>query len=91
MLFHAHALTSLWFDAFATIVFVINRLPSVVLHDKSPFDLLFGSFSNYANFMPFGCHVYAFLRDYVSFLDGKVVQPLPLPAVISPMPRVRPY
>lgn len=64
MLFHAHAPASLWFDAFATAVYAINRLPSAVLSNKSPFELLYGSAPNYANFKPFGCRVFPFLRDY---------------------------
>lgn len=46
---HAHASASLWFHAFATTVFVINRLPSSVLHDKSPFQLLFGMLGTMQN------------------------------------------
>lgn len=64
MMFYAHAPASLWFDAFATAVYVINRLPSSALHDKSPFELLFGSIPNYLNFKSFDCRVYPFLRDY---------------------------
>lgn len=50
MLFHAQAPASLWVDAFAIAVFVINCLPSSVLHDKSPFEFLFGLVLNYVNF-----------------------------------------
>lgn len=64
MMFHAHAPASLWFDAFTTAVFVINRIPTSILHDKSPFELLFGYAPNYVNFKLFGCRVYSYLRDY---------------------------
>lgn len=66
MLFQAHAPTSLWFDAFATAVFVINKLSSPLLRDTSPFQLLSGSAPNYANFKPFGCRVFPYLRDYAA-------------------------
>lgn len=43
---------------------MINRLPSTVLLNKSPFELLFVSSPNYKNFKSFGYRVYPFLRDY---------------------------
>lgn len=64
MLFHAHAPASFWFDAFATAVHVINRLPYFVLDHQSPYEVLFGCAPNYANFKPFGCRVFPYLRDY---------------------------
>lgn len=66
MLFHAHDSTFLWFDAFATTVYVINRLPSSILHDSSPFQLLFVYVPNYAHFKPFGCRVFPYLQDYAA-------------------------
>lgn len=66
MLFHAFAPASLWFDAFATAVYVINRLPSSVLDNKSPYELLFHYAPNYVIFKPFGCRVFSFLRDYAA-------------------------
>lgn len=66
MMFHANAPASLWFDAFTTAVFVINRLSSSLLGDKSPFELLFNSPPNYAIFKPFGCRVFPYLRDYAA-------------------------
>lgn len=64
MLFHAHAPASLWVEAFTTAVYTINRLPSSVLDNKSPFEVLFHTTPNYENFRPFGCRVYPYLRDY---------------------------
>ncbi|GFP94834.1 uncharacterized mitochondrial protein atmg00810 [Phtheirospermum japonicum] len=51
MLFHAQAPASLWFDAFSTAVYVINRLPSVILDNISPFQVLFGYPPSYDTFM----------------------------------------
>lgn len=65
MLFHAHLSATFWFDAFATAVFVINRLPTPVLENKSPFETLFGIAPDYATFKPFGCRVFPCLHDYV--------------------------
>lgn len=64
MLFHAHAPLNLWFDAFATATYIINRLPSSVLQHKSPFEVLFGCPPYYPTFKPFGCRVFPYLRDY---------------------------
>lgn len=47
-----------------TVVYVINRIPSSILENKSPFEVAYGSAPNYANFKPFGCRVYPYLRDY---------------------------
>lgn len=64
MLFHAHAPVSYWIDVFTTDVYTIKRLPSPLLDNKSPFELLFVCVPSYANFKVFGCRVYPYLRDY---------------------------
>lgn len=66
MMFHADAPASLWFDVFAMTFYVINTLHSSILHDKSPFELLFCSVSNYSNFKLFGCHFFLYLQDYAA-------------------------
>ncbi|OIW15217.1 hypothetical protein TanjilG_08809 [Lupinus angustifolius] len=66
MLFHSQVSTSFWVEAFSTAVYTINRLPSLVLVGKSPFEVLFGALPNYENFHPFGCRVFPCLRDYVT-------------------------
>ncbi|KAI3765987.1 hypothetical protein L2E82_16034 [Cichorium intybus] len=66
MLFHAHVPSSYWVDAFTSAVFIINRLPSKVLDNKSPFQLLYSRMPSYENFRTFGCQVYPYLRDYAA-------------------------
>lgn len=66
MLFHSHTPLKFWVDAFNSAVYVINRLPSKVLNDKSPFELLFSTAPNFDNFHPFGCCIYPCLRDYTA-------------------------
>ncbi|GJZ79406.1 retrovirus-related pol polyprotein from transposon TNT 1-94 [Tanacetum coccineum] len=39
MLFNAHVPASYWVDAFTTATFIINRLPTPLLKNKSPFEL----------------------------------------------------
>lgn len=65
LLFHSHTSPRFWVDAFSTAAYIINHLPTPLLGDKSPFELLYGSSPNYENFHPFGCRVYPCLRDYM--------------------------
>ncbi|GJV61904.1 retrovirus-related pol polyprotein from transposon TNT 1-94 [Tanacetum coccineum] len=64
MLFHAHVPASYWVDAFSSAAYIINRLPTKVLDNHSPFELLYSRLPNYNNFRAFGCLVYPYLRDY---------------------------
>jgi hypothetical protein len=53
-----------WAKAFQTACYLINRLPTPVLNNDSPFQKLFPSQPNY-NFMPvFGCGCWPHLRPY---------------------------
>ncbi|KAJ9552406.1 LOW QUALITY PROTEIN: hypothetical protein OSB04_016451 [Centaurea solstitialis] len=47
-----------------SILLDVNRLPTRILDGKSPYEMLFGRVPNYANFHPFGCQVFPYLRDY---------------------------
>lgn len=64
----AHASISLtyWPYAFQTAVHLINRLPSLVLHDLSPYNLLFKSQPDYKLLPVFGCSCFPFLRPFNS-------------------------
>lgn len=48
-----------WPYSILTTTWLINRLPSVVVEWKSPYEVLFGHPSDYAMLKPFGCLVYA--------------------------------
>ncbi|GKB85873.1 retrovirus-related pol polyprotein from transposon RE1 [Tanacetum coccineum] len=50
LLFNAYAPVTFWVDAFATAAYIINRVPSVVLENKSPYELLFSDIPHYGNF-----------------------------------------
>ncbi|KAI3673709.1 hypothetical protein L6452_39837 [Arctium lappa] len=64
MLFNAHVPGSYWVDAFTSATFIINRLPTPLLKNKSPFQLLFNQDPQYENFRTYGCQVFPYLRDY---------------------------
>lgn len=53
-----------WFDALATSVFLINRMPSTALHHKTPFEVLFHSKPDYSFFRVFGCQCFPWLKPY---------------------------
>ena len=55
---------SLWNFAFATAVYLINRLPTLILDNKSPFECLFQKVPNYWKLKVFGCLLYPWLRPY---------------------------
>ncbi|GJR41372.1 retrovirus-related pol polyprotein from transposon RE1 [Tanacetum coccineum] len=66
MMFNAHVPTSFWTYAFSSATYIINHLPSKLLSNKSPYELLFHTKPTYVNFKVFGSLVYPYLRDYAS-------------------------
>ncbi|KAK1432520.1 hypothetical protein QVD17_09417 [Tagetes erecta] len=64
MLFNAHVPASFWVDAFTSATYIINRVPTPLLENKSPFQILFDQLPNYSNFRVYGCRVFPYLRDY---------------------------
>ncbi|GKC16752.1 retrovirus-related pol polyprotein from transposon TNT 1-94 [Tanacetum coccineum] len=50
MLFNSNAPASLWVDAFTSAVYIINCLPTKLLNNKSPFELLFNRAPNLCHF-----------------------------------------
>ena len=55
---------SYWPYAFASSIFLINRLPTVSLHLKSPWEVLFHTPPDYSFFKVFGCSCYPLLTPY---------------------------
>lgn len=77
MLFNSHVPTSYWVDAFSSAVFIINRLPTKQLDNRSPYELLYSRIPQYGNFKTYGCLVYPYLRDY----SGHKLAPRSFPCV----------
>ena len=62
----AHMPLRFWDDAFQTACYLINRLPTPILQNKSPFEKLFNSVPNYLFLKTFGCACWSNLRPYNS-------------------------
>lgn len=55
-----------WDEAFLTVVFLINRLPSRVINNETPYERLLGSPPDYTFLRSFGCDVWPNLWPYNS-------------------------
>ncbi|KAJ0579128.1 putative RNA-directed DNA polymerase [Helianthus annuus] len=64
LLAQAHLPQHFWFFAFETAVYLINRLPSRVNSNKSPFQILFNPKPDYTFLRVFGCQCFPYLRPY---------------------------
>ncbi|CAL9022249.1 unnamed protein product [Prunus brigantina] len=53
-----------WFHSTAHAVYLINRMPSYVLHNQSPYFRLFGHHPDLASLRIFGTAVYPYMRHY---------------------------
>ncbi|BAB10876.1 polyprotein [Arabidopsis thaliana] len=64
LLTHASLPKTFWTYAFATAVYLINRMPTEVLQGTSPYVKLFQMSPNYLKLRVFGCLCYPWLRPY---------------------------
>jgi histone deacetylase 1/2 len=62
LLAHASMPLKYWDQAFLTATFLINRLPSKVIHDSTPLELLFEQTADYSSLRTFGCACWPNLR-----------------------------
>jgi hypothetical protein len=66
LLAHASVPLKFWDEAFLTAVFLINRLPSRVINNQSPYERLLDHPPDYTSLRTFGCAVWPHLRPYNS-------------------------
>ena len=61
----AHAGMPLKFscEAFSTTTILINNLPTILLHSKSPYEVLYHKKPNYIFLKTFGCACFPYLKD----------------------------
>lgn len=59
LLFQGHLSTDFWGECVLTAAYLINRTPSVLLHNKSPYEVLFGQPPAYDMLRVFGCLCFA--------------------------------
>jgi hypothetical protein len=64
LLAHAAMPLKFWDEAFVTAVHLINRLPSRVIQNETPFQRLFSSDPDYTSLRVFGCACWPNLRPY---------------------------
>ena len=55
---------SYWPYAFQVAAYLINRMPTITLNNKSPFELLFNKKPNYLKLKQFGCLCFPLTRPY---------------------------
>lgn len=60
----AHMPLQYWPFAFATAIYLINRLPTPILSNSTPFQKLFNLSPNYHKLRTFGCLCFPWLRPY---------------------------
>lgn len=66
LLHTANLPSSFWSYAFRTAVYLINRLPTPILHMKSPFEVLHKTQYNPQHLHSFGCLCFPWLKPYTS-------------------------
>lgn len=64
MMFHAHVPLKLWVEAFITVIYLLNWLPTITLRHDTPYYQLFKKHPNYVYLRVFGCRCYPYLQDY---------------------------
>jgi histone deacetylase 1/2 len=77
LLSHANLPSQFWSYAFAAATYLINRLPSPILHHNSPFQTLFTEAPNYLKLRSFGCLCFPWLKPY----HTNKLQPKSVPCV----------
>ena len=56
--------TQFWGEAVLTAVYIINRCPSPIVQNQTPYDMLFDSSPSYDSLRVFGCVCFILLQDH---------------------------
>lgn len=56
--FEANLPTTFWGECILTATYIVNRLPSKVINDKTPYEILFERYPEYDHMRVFGCLAY---------------------------------
>ncbi|GKV44791.1 hypothetical protein SLEP1_g51949 [Rubroshorea leprosula] len=66
MLIHANMPPHYWVDSFSTAVFLVNRMPTPNLNNKTPYFLLYGKSPDYSMIKVFECKCFPYLKDHAA-------------------------
>ena len=64
ILLHASMPLKFWDEAFLTATFLINRLPTKVIHGETPHERLYGQKPDYSSLRTFGCACWPNLQPF---------------------------
>ena len=64
LLSHSKLPQQFWEDAFLTTTYIINRLPTPILNQKSSYEIVYGHTPDYHFLKVFGCACWPYLRPY---------------------------
>uniref|UniRef100_A0A2N9IIX6 Integrase catalytic domain-containing protein n=1 Tax=Fagus sylvatica TaxID=28930 RepID=A0A2N9IIX6_FAGSY len=64
LMFHSFMPKPYWLEAFSTVAYLINRLPTPVLNSTSPYEVLFNTRPDYSHLHTFRCACYPYLEPY---------------------------
>jgi histone deacetylase 1/2 len=64
LLAHSNLPQMFWEDAFLTVIFIINRLSTLILNHKSPYEMVHHQKLDYNFLHTFGCACWPYLRPY---------------------------
>ena len=59
LMFQSNLPTKFWGEALLTTTYLINRMPTPILHNKTPFEILHQAKPSYEHLRTFGCLCYA--------------------------------
>ena len=78
LLYHAKLPSNYWTFAFKTTTYLINKLPTLVLNMRSPFQVLHNKDPTLSHLHSFGCLCFPWLKPYVS----NKLQPRSTPCIL---------